>query len=67
MTETPLTDFLATLADPSKLDRFRNDPARDGRSVSGFDRLTGTWAYRGDPAARRAGIGARGYGPLNQR
>jgi hypothetical protein len=27
MTETPLTDFLANLADPSKLDRFRNDPA----------------------------------------
>lgn len=27
MSDTPLTDFLATLADPATLDRFRADPA----------------------------------------
>jgi hypothetical protein len=27
MSETPLTDFLATLADPTTLEKFRYDPA----------------------------------------
>jgi hypothetical protein len=27
MTQTPLTDFLSTLADPTTLDAFRDDPA----------------------------------------
>ena len=27
MSKTPLTDFIATLADPTTLDRFRDDPA----------------------------------------
>lgn len=64
MNKTPLTDFLANLADPATLDKFRTDPAATAAAAGLSEELTklvvaghpGAIRVRGVQELERAGL-----------